>query len=46
MINGVAVPPPEPQGLGLEGAVAEDGFGLCALVGVKHEPEQLLVVCV
>ncbi len=46
MINGVAVPPPEPQGLGLEGAVAEGGFGLGSLVGVKHEPEQLLVVCV
>ena len=44
MIDCVAVPPPEPHGLGLEGSVAEDGFCSGALVGVNHKPEELLVV--
>ena len=44
VIDCVAVPPPEPQWVGREGSVSENGFGAGALVGVKHEPQQLLVV--
>jgi hypothetical protein len=46
MVCCVAVPPPEPKRVWLEHAISENGFGAYPLVGVKHEPEQLLVVSV
>ena len=46
MIGCVAVPPPEPQRVWLNNPVFEHGFSSGSLVGVKHKPEQLLIISV
>ncbi len=46
MILRVAVPVPEPEGVGLENAVLEDRLGSGPAVRVEQKPQQLFVISV
>ena len=44
MVCCVAVPPPEPQRTGLDKPISKHGFCTGPLIGIKHKPQQLLII--